>query len=697
MTVDNHIKVTLNAGFDVKEVVTGFETPWVFIGNVPTHATSEDIVNLLDPFGPIIDIKFPSQSNRSSMNVKVRLSTSTLAAQATMTLNGTQAFGVTVTARLPITNASRIHALFQDTAVRIQWEAPSKVGYGGYSNMEHANKAIAAARTPLRENYVKATIHQGLPVVGVVTVRFRGIPIDANEGDMERFAHPDDVVWERPNYSSLPRAISGIRRILEEDAEPVSFDIMPPPYKGATISVWAHFSTAADAQNACNRLHGRKPMFIGKSTIFARHVRSLSYNVSQDMYEKVGADIEAFRWSVWRRNATTTISVLNRTAPQPTSVRLSSEDVKDLGHLKSEFEKLLNGEVLREAGKAAWDGFFAQPGGIAFLEDVERNNPGVVIQKHVPRRIIKLLGSFRSREIVRQTLLSKITELRSQQIRIVPLDGPLVGLFMGDGLATLQSKIGPENIYLDFWNRSLRIRGNDAVFEMAEDAVLRTRQQYQHVRPASVVTCPICFDQVTISVILPCGHAWCRSCLSNYLLSSIDNKYFPLACLGNDAKCTEHIPLSIAQEILPVQDVDAIVHAAFSSYVQTRPDEFHYCPSPDCPQIYRSAPSGTVLQCPSCLLRICPGCHVEAHDGFACPEADSGDNRFREWMKNHDVKNCPGCKVPIERAEGCNHMTCTRCQTHICWECLETFPRGQGIYDHMRSIHGGIGLAPVDY
>jgi LSD1 subclass zinc finger protein len=99
------------------------------------------------------------------------------------------------------------------------------------------------------------------------------------------------------------------------------------------------------------------------------------------------------------------------------------------------------------------------------------------------------------------------------------------------------------------------------------------------------------------------------------------------------------------------------------------------------------------LQCPSCLARICPNCHVEAHDGISCANRDiGGEKLFREWMEAHDVKSCPGCRAPIEKTEGCNHMTCTRCQTHICWVCLETFPKAEGIYDHMRAAHGGIGL-----
>lgn len=78
---------------------------------------------------------------------------------------------------------------------------------------------------------------------------------------------------------------------------------------------------------------------------------------------------------------------------------------------------------------------------------------------------------------------------------------------------------------------------------------------------------------------------------------------------------------------------------------------------------------------------------------MTCEERDEAEDKmFWQWRANNDVKDCPVCRVPIERSEGCNHMTCIRCQSHICWECLAVFPRGEGIYDHMRHKHGGIGL-----
>jgi hypothetical protein len=692
VTIHDHVKVKLTAGFDIQHITTGFETHWVFLDNIPVHVSIEDINRLLEPFGRVMDVQWRTRVNSSKKTARVRFSTPAEASQASITLDGAQAFDTTISARLPV-NDSQKSTVFQDTAVRVQWSAPSKVAYGGYPTMERANKAIEAARIPFRDHLVKASIHVGLPVVGIVTVRFQGVPSDANEGDMERFAHPDDVVWERPNYTSLPRAIHGIQRILEEATEPLSFDVLPPPYRnGATVCAWAHFPTPGNAKAACNRLHARRPMCIGKTMVFARHVRSLSYSLSLAMHTKLDSDIQLLRRVAWFRGRTT-ISVIIRNPLQPIIVRLSGEDLKELGQLKSEFEKILHGEVVRQNGKVVWDGFFARPAGSSFIMELERANPGVTITRDEHRRMIRLLGSAQNRGKVRDKLFNKLHELRSQRIRTIPLNGRLIGLFMSKDLLMLREELGFENVNLDIYNRNLQIRGNDVAYEAAQEAIRRALARHPAERRSDMVECPVCFSHVVTPITLSCGHSWCRVCLKNYITSSIDNKYFPLTCLGNEAKCTEKIPLTLAREILSASEFDAVVNAAFSLHVQSRLDEFHYCPSPDCPQIYRTTGRDTVLQCPSCLLRLCSNCHVEAHDGFACPESE--DSLFQEWLKNNDVKNCPGCKIPIERSEGCNHMTCTQCQTHICWVCLQTFPRGEGIYDHMRSVHGDIGLGPV--
>jgi len=153
-----------------------------------------------------------------------------------------------------------------------------------------------------------------------------------------------------------------------------------------------------------------------------------------------------------------------------------------------------------------------------------------------------------------------------------------------------------------------------------------------------------------------------------------------------------------SRKVLTSAEFQALIDAAFTSHIHARSDEYHYCPTPDCQQVYRiGAADSPPIQCPSCLLRICSHCHVECHDGFQCRDRDGGETLFEEWMAGNGVKKCPGCKVPIEKAAGCNHVVCSQCRTHVCWVCMRTFPGGQGIYDHMRAEHGGIGDAVVLY
>ncbi|ORY86740.1 hypothetical protein BCR35DRAFT_324580 [Leucosporidium creatinivorum] len=40
----------------------------------------------------------------------------------------------------------------------------------------------------------------------------------------------------------------------------------------------------------------------------------------------------------------------------------------------------------------------------------------------------------------------------------------------------------------------------------------------------------------------------------------------------------------------------------------------------------------------------------------------------REWLEGATVA-CPGCRVSVEKSQGCSHMQCARCNTHFCFRC----------------------------
>ncbi|KAI5477490.1 E3 ubiquitin-protein ligase RNF14 [Pseudohyphozyma bogoriensis] len=61
------------------------------------------------------------------------------------------------------------------------------------------------------------------------------------------------------------------------------------------------------------------------------------------------------------------------------------------------------------------------------------------------------------------------------------------------------------------------------------------------------------------------------------------------------------------------------------------------------------------------------------------------DRMNREYMEGNSM-GCPGCEVRIQKSQGCNHMHCTRCNTHFCFRCGGRLPGNP--YEHF-SVQGG--------
>ena len=691
-TLHDHIRFKLRAGFDVEDIVTGFESPWIFISNLPKNVPDDLLSKLLRPFGEVVKIQ-PLNAT-SPLTVKVHFTNSPDAYRAFTSLHGTTEFGCKLDVRMAL-GLDNKGTVIKDSIVRIDWDAPHRTWYAGFSSTALAKEALRVMQnTPYDGFLPTASLHTTLPAVNVATVKMKFLPVDVDQQGLQIFGPVQGLMSGRPNYQgSAQETIEGVKRLFSRfQTKMIDFEVRPPPYKEAKIRAWAYFRTPADAKAAAEDLHGRMPKFTGHTRIYARHIKTITFMVSAVKFQPVATSIYSLTEFVWKQGHGYSLSVTHKNSH--ICLKLCGEDLKFLGGLKAEVEKILNGEIVLKDRKTAWHDFFARRAGILFLQDLERANAGVSIEKDITRRKIRLFGVAEKRSIVREKILEKIEELRLQKSCYIFLDGPLLAPFLNGELASLKEKLGPENIVLDLANRILRVRGDEKMFNVASDAVELVRKKYKlrRKRQTNAAECPVCFDAVTSPIKITCGHSWCRTCFQNYLTAAIEQKFFPLTCLGNEAKCTERISLYAAKEVLSAADFDTMVSAAFDAYVQTHPEELQYCPTPDCLQVFRPAREGIFLQCPSCLVRICPNCKTEAHDGLTCAELKDGDNLFKEWAGKHDVKQCPSCHIAIEKDEGCNHMKCTVCQTHICWVCMKTFPGGDGIYGHMRSEHGGFGL-----
>lgn len=682
-------KVTLSGGFSISKIVTRLESLWFTIENAPMATERAAIERIVSPFGEVKNVRLRSD-NPALRAIQVQMATYREAVSAINGLDGREIFGNRLAVQLSLDKGFSKRML-RDTCVRVHWPVPCKTGYAGYSTINAAQKAVSKADGyTARNHWITASIYEGIPIVGAHNVRFTGLPADVEAKFLGKFGPMEGTMFERPNYQAPEFGVPAVRRTLESFGKITEFHVNPPPYREGVVRAWCHFESPDVAGAACE-LHRVKQRSLGMEKISVLRALSVLEPVLRENFDLVEQDLHLLRQNVQNHIRGAHLNILSHNEGGSPAIRLVADDSKTLARLRVELSEILAGEILKENGQQVWDDFLRGEDGSRFLDDLRARNSGVKISVNFFRRCIRLLGTAERREPVAAAILSKLSSLRQHKVRFIPLGGKLMGVFFGPEFMAAQQRYGVENIKLDFQGRVLRVRGPETLYEEVQQLVhaVESRQ----VAKPNIDHCPVCFDPPVTPIYTNCGHKWCKSCLVAYLSAASGTRSFPISCLGNQGKCTTLIPIWLARKVLSPTNFDALVLAAFHAHVQARPYEYHYCPTPDCPQAYPTGPRGAIVSCPSCLARICPWCHVEYHEGVTCADReDGGDRLFQEWMRTHDVKKCPGCAAPIERAEGCNHMTCTRCHTHTCWVCLQTFPQGQGIYDHMREFHGGIGL-----
>ncbi|KIY63508.1 hypothetical protein CYLTODRAFT_493855 [Cylindrobasidium torrendii FP15055 ss-10] len=672
--IHNYIHVKVDRGFVIREVQTGFETPWLYIEGLPAAVKEEAVKSLVTPFGHA-EVKA-----LAGTVARIRFKEHVDARNAAASLDETKHFGVVLRARLSMT-PDAVHGRVRDTTIRIEWDAPSVTAYGGFSTLERARTAIAATHLPFLERSVHAKIYEGMPQVGMHTVKYWNLPADLKQtkASLEELGAPDDVMWDPVPYRSAKDAISAVRRNIENHLKTgmqmKEWAPVPGPYMDGRIRVFATFESAGTAAYVAAQADTRKPVALGWCRLSVRHLKKMVLTTSAWVYASVRQEVQQL-CKMFTSKEDALVVKEEDGQEDVVEIHLISEDLKQLGRLRKNLRRVLRGETVKLDDKIAWDAFFEEPAGYVWVSELRDRYPLLRISCVSKEKRIVLRGPSGMRARANEEILTQIKQLRARTPTTVHIPTDLLGYFLAKQLPILKTELGLENIHMDIRTKTFEVYGLAAA-TMSRNAVQAARAAQ---RPASTRSgCPVCLDDVEAPFLLRCGHAHCRG------------------CLRAQGACTELMPLHCARDILTLAEFNGLVKAAFELYVSTRPDEFIRCPTAECAQVFRSnkALGNTVLRCPDCLVGICAQCGGESHEGEACALDDDEDEmQFRQWKEQNGVKPCPGCKVDIERSEGCNHVTCVRCNTHICWECLATFPRGEGIYDHMRSAHGSIGLIP---
>ncbi|CAE6454608.1 unnamed protein product [Rhizoctonia solani] len=209
----------------------------------------------------------------------------------------------------------------------------------------------------------------------------------------------------------------------------------------------------------------------------------------------------------------------------------------------------------------------------------------------------------------------------------------------------------------------------------AEDQLLTELAAEEPENSNNVFDCGICFETFHMGALASmegCDHKYCRECMREYIKSKLASRTFPIVCPTCHAS-KDGSQGSVGQDLVEMIGLD---EQEYATYVELSLASLSIMVN--CRKCQRAAfvmradlESETEITCPlpDCDYKWCKNCNrpIEGEDKHSC----DGTNELRDLMASEGWKECPGCKTPISRNEGCYHMTCTTpgCNSHFCYRC----------------------------
>ena len=183
-----------------------------------------------------------------------------------------------------------------------------------------------------------------------------------------------------------------------------------------------------------------------------------------------------------------------------------------------------------------------------------------------------------------------------------------------------------------------------------------------------------------------CATPVCSSCLSTYIITSIRDGKSKIPCptCTNEIDSTtvlynRELPMNIReryQEIL-AQDLSEKQH----THLKLCPHcNFITILDKNDPLI-REKKSRRVTQawmnCEQCHKEWCWPCYAPSHPNESCRDFKRNHTQLDVWARSRTARNtqqrnarrCPKCGIYIEKIDGCDHMSCTKCNSKFCYRC----------------------------
>ncbi|KAJ9159148.1 hypothetical protein P3X46_024673 [Hevea brasiliensis] len=388
-------------------------------------------------------------------------------------------------------------------------------------------------------------------------------------------------------------------------------------------------------------------------------------------------------------------------------VKISANATKTVAELRRPLEQLMKGKTVDHGclTQAVLQLLFSRDGRL--LMKSLQQEMGTYILFDRQNLNVRIFGPENKVVLTEQKFVQSLLALHDNRQIDIPLRGGVMPHDLmkkvvekfGSDLHVLKEKF-PEAAFMLNTRRhvisfsgkgDLRQRVEDVIHDFARSlSVSGTAEQPGE----AAATCPVCLCEVEDCYQLEaCAHKFCRSCLVEQLESAMrGHDGFPVHCAHEG--CGVRIWLTDLKSLLPCERLEDLFRASLGAFVASSGGTYRFCPSPDCPSVYRVSGTemvGGPFVCGACYAETCTRCHLEYHPCVSCERykefKEDPDLSLKDWCKGKEnIKSCPVCGYIIEKVDGCNHIEC-RCGKHICWVCSESFSSSDECYGHLRLVH----------
>ncbi|KAF2966973.1 hypothetical protein GQX73_g6596 [Xylaria multiplex] len=532
------------------------------------------------------------------------------------------------------------------------------------------------------------------PYGGLFSVMLSGLPYRCSTEMVEDsitadYDAPLDIAVQR--RSAWKRNTSTSIKTLLSSVGPIEHMTEPYQHEGRYWIASAYFEQDCDAQEAARIIEQGSHDLPYDVNLKAKLVYSLTFKASKEVYHHVQQRLEGRLEELDAPR----VNVISRETGIVLS--LDSWSPEEVAKCANAIEDIIAGDVIKgKDGSPFWVPQLACNGSTSKLLKEIQQRHGVLLLPNRSKREVRCFGDVSKQMTVQEDVVQSLSEDMERR-HTIDLDDAGFSWLCRTGLGLLKSVVGDKVVSLNVTSnpKKLIITGSDEEHCQVLALLEISNVSFAVKEARSEESCSICFTPADDPVVLGCGHTYCTECFKGLCRNGTQRTDMSVTCTGAQDKCKNAIPLREIQAHVDPSTFEQLLESSFTTYIARRPNQFHYCPTPDCGYIYRPASaseSSSWHMCPKCLQRICRSCHAN-HDGRRCDEhkAFQAFEAYKHENRAH-VKDCPKCKTTVEKIDGCNHMQCGGCNIHLCWVCLQTFEDSGKCYVHMTDDHGGIGI-----